>query len=206
MQWNGEYCEVAGRAARVLGDGKVKVYSSTAKVFTHRDNVSLVADELKSIFGTIKCGRQATVMRGKSYILYLDEDEDLPFTEVEARGIGFFPDDVRKSFIFRWACGFSCLGEKSLMTRIDETGARRVFSYGEKEIKNDSRLKVGCSMMKRIEIKYFGGNFTDFLKMMFKGVTYFDLHEHITRVIGRIDPSMLWWADFICRRIFEVIG
>ena len=171
----------------------VRIDDETAYIHRYTDNLILFLDEIKPFFGLEKVGRMKATLLGKPVVLsrvsgeerYLEPGLDMRLAE-----------DVRRCYLFRWACGLYRHSPRDMVVR-SKYGRTRVTSY------NDERLSKEKPLEKTVIERWFGhdSDYRASLAVIFFGESYYTLKEKLVEVAQRVAPDQVYVVDAIMLRL-----
>ncbi len=183
--WNGsDVGEISSAYSQFLLTTPLKIKIGFEWMYVHRfkDQIPLIVDELKTIFGLSKVGRLKATMHGRPCILtrisgderYLVYGEEAPL------------NDVMRCFIFRWALDLIHHGDHDMIVRREKNTA--VVSYNEEILSHNTNIPV------TVMTKWFGSheNLDKSIKMIIGSQSMPRLRGQIESVVKRVSPSHIW--------------
>ena len=203
-------------------DGEIlKVY---IRPFNLEDKYrSIIADELKVLFGIIKIGTHKCTINGNKYIIYKYHESATKLPDYEKNLNEIIGEtllyNIRKCFVFKIILGFCLNLEKTiLIIPIDE---QVTLATTIKDFKTDYRnieTYNGSTISKKIISKWFDGDWKIIFKIVQSTfysheykvkeenidedeINYNKLFDKIDEIIKRIDPTETFWAVEIIDRI-----
>jgi hypothetical protein len=184
---------------------------SVGYITCYKDNIPLIADELKPLFNLKKIGRHSCRIGGRKYILHKISRSirhEFPFSDNISLCKYINEDtieDVRRAMIFRYIIGFIKNIESSLWIRIRSNNEVYVTSHYENIINYDR-----CTLKDKIVKKIFD-NWdvvdTTLKNMIIKEDKMKDLIKlrwKISETINRVDNNYVYLTNAIIRRIDEL--
>ena len=181
---------------------------------SYKNNISLIADELKPLFGLSKIGRHLCIYKKKKYIISLiKKNIKTPF---EPRPIKEFYNDspskiykdnlklsIKKCFHFRYILGLTLNTLNSLQLNELNNGIVIITSSKESKIFYADGNSNKNSLPDLLIKNWFGdwGEVSNLTKRLFVDKNLITLRFEIENIISRIDPEYLWWSSYIIRTI-----
>jgi len=194
------------------------------RIYKYEDDIPLIADELKPIFGIAKTGRhKASIYNTKVILCKSLTSEDctkyksgeVNLTEVkETLGKEFFKDnlinEIRKSFVFRWILGLKANSEKTVVLTFRPTGLITSGIYRETDISlaTEEKNREQTRILKYVMKDWFDNTYENVRKTLEEMIderSTGELRDKIDKVLERFDPKYIWWAGTIARRIQDRI-
>lgn len=163
--------------------------------------VCIIADELKSIFGSDKIGRCLCVYKGNVLMLQRKLN-DIPFF---SSPLCYTRDAVKRAFAVRWILGLTMTIEKSLVVRTYKSGIVTVIPSLEKKYDFIKNSHYGSQLPETIISKWFDDDFDDIVKSIIDKYKFNELRDKIRRVVFRIDKEHSIWIVSICERVGSCI-
>lgn len=165
-----------------------------AYMFKFENNIPLIADELKPLFGLVKVGRNSATINNNKVILCRKIGTEFNYGEKDQTILS----NLQRIYIFRWTLGFVITSQ--LRKRVLNNGISFILSYSEVSInydKNNNRRS-------HIPDKYlylFPDGVDSVVKNMFTKDDFSMLRFKIENTIRRIDQKYVWWTNDIIERM-----
>lgn len=169
-----------------------------AQVYKYSDNVPLIIDELKMVFGMAKVGRHVATIEGKHYLLcqdglecQLSEYKELLPIDKELK------HSIARCYVFRWIMGLTLNTDSSIRMRINKFGT---YAHSYREV----GIKYTTSKITSIAVKSW---FVDeceveqIVKEFVNNRPHIEIRMNIESIIRRIDPEYVWMISYILDRI-----
>jgi len=202
FEWNGSYLgDVTPLIKSIELEGNYYLATFTndqqAYIFNFENSLSLIADELKPLFGLPKVGRHKCIINNKQILLCRKLGDETPFEETE----NFFLSELQRIFIFRWALGFTL--SSTLRMRKLKSGVISIVSYQETSINYDKNNNRRSHISEAYLKKWFKneGGVESIVKNMFTSEDFNKLRFKIDETIRAIDKEYVWWNANIIDRL-----
>lgn len=171
-------------------------------------SISLIADELKPLFGLKKLGRHKCLIGDNPAIITKIEGQESIFTTEKGENNPKLIPYVQKCYVYRWALGLSSNVDSSLWIRSYTSGVSIVTSYLEiKYMYPEEKDKKQISRIPDVAVKkWFGNDWSktvEIVENMFDEKSLAKVRLEVDSIIRRIDRSHVGWAQQILRRIQE---
>jgi hypothetical protein len=163
-------------------------------------NICLIADELKPIFKLEKIGRHLCTWNENPAILHRKKGEECTMKY----NIGIVSRrDVQLTYLYRWCLGLTQNYESAILVRRYKSGICHVTSLVEKMYDYTKHSPHGSEIPKTAIKAWFDEthDFNAVGRLLFKGLSYNEIHSEICSVIDRIDKKYKFWAQLICERV-----
>jgi hypothetical protein len=168
-----------------------------AYAFKFDNNIPLVTDELKILFGLPKVGRHKCIINDKKIILCRKICAENTLQENDK----FNDNELQRIYVFRWALGLTL--SSSLRIRKFDNGINSLLSYQEISIDYDNNNIRRSVIPDTIIKKYFNNreNLDILVKNMFPYNEFVNLRVKIDNIIRRVDKEYVWWNANIIERL-----
>lgn len=203
FKWDGSYIgevqHLIKSYERINKYVRVEFENVSAYAFKYENKICLMADEIKPLFGLVKIGRHHAKWTNKDILLCKIEGEENVLDGLSDIKI----EEIQKSYIFRWALGFSSYGDDILRIRKYKSGIKTVTSYIECEYDYNPKNKFCSKITKSVIEKWFYdiAIIDSLIKSMFKREDLPELRNKLDSIIRKIDPSHILWVTCIIFRI-----
>jgi len=165
-------------------------------------SISLIADELKPIFGLPKLGRHRGLWADREVILTrleTQEEDSLDcFIDETVMLDEALEEGVRRAYAFRWILGMPSNWTSSLWLR-----GNAIYSYREVRTSYDSDDPRGATLPQKCITRWFGewSGVDRAIRMMLFGRQLAELRLQMDPIIRRLDPGQISWLNQILRRV-----
>lgn len=132
-KWDGTHLGVIDKFIHKIDDTRLSIWTRNIKnqnklveirITKYKDDIPLIADELKSLFNIIKVGMHRCIINNEEYIISKSQT-DITLNEFfEHYGRSYitqnFINEMRRIFAFRWIICLTCNYESKIGVRIQD--------------------------------------------------------------------------------------
>lgn len=203
LKWNGDLLNLKQCINYKKENKNAIVYfcDGTKCYITRRINViSLIADEIKTLFGLEKIGRNGIYVKGNDYTLHKIKCKEGQFDP----NMSNLPlDDIKKVYIYRWALGLTKCYDSSLWVRCYNNSLIRITSFVETDYDYSK-----CNISALCINKWFGdwNHFDEYAAQILSKYTYSEMWNKLYEIVKRIDINQIGWINMILERIAKYLN
>lgn len=179
------------------------------KIVKYKDEIPLIADELKVIFSIPQVGKHRINYKNEEYIM-IRADSDVPLEDYiievgKSNLTPMFKKEVQRLFAFRWLICMTCNYESKIMVRID------VLSYPISHFENKFTLDFLSSssrVPKTVIRDWFEGKEELLLRTIYELIDGRDtniLRSKVCDIIRKYGSKHIGWSNSIYDRIINPI-
>lgn len=221
LSWNGSHVGEIDKYVSVYRKGReerlliwiMNVYKKNklleVKIVKYKDEIPLIADDLKSVFDIPQVGKQRILFRNEEYIM-LRSDTDVPLenyiTEIGKTTLSpVFVKEMQRLFAFRWLTCLTCNYESKIMVRIGVLPYP--ISYFENKFTLDS-MSSSSRVPKTVIRDWFDGREELLLQTIVELIDGRDtniLRSKVCDIIRKYGSKHIGWSNAIYDRIANPI-
>lgn len=208
----------------IIGSINIKEKIIKFRIYQYENDIPLIVDELKKVFGITKNGRHKAIIAGQNVILcrsfLVDKDSRYKSGEInllevkETLGKHFFKEhlvkDIKKCFVFRLILGLTKTTEESVSITFRPTGLLTAGTCRETKIitpyedKKTDQARIYKSVMK----EWFNNSYDEVNKILSEMIDERSVNQlriEMIDIARKFDKELIWWPGLIARRIQEHI-